>query len=566
MNISHREIQLDNQSYNINRTNNAKPQDSTATPVNIINNQLAATQEGQVFQGIILDVTNKQVKIALDANNVIQAKMAEALTLNIGDELSFVVKENNGQSVYIKPIDNQLQNIKNNVLTKILEQNNLSPSDKNYQIAEGLMNHNMPLDRGSMQRIIQQSFKYPDAEIDNLINMNKLGIPVNESTINQYQDMLDNNHQLSGNIAEFSKSVVAVIDELAISYETGNIGENTFTDKINSILNIISDGQDKVSSVMKNEINEAYIKDTNTELLNVNSEELRTEFNHSNSLLADELSQKLGLDKGALEVILKSFSKAGVSHKLLEGVTKESATPMQLINNIYELADNIQVADGDKLIIEIMKSKSFQGLLTDSIIKKFSLNTESMEDPKELSELYKSIYDKTDRLINSFSDNSGGLSEHMKDSGRAMQERMDFVQNLNEMFGYAQMPVTISGKDMNSELYVYMNKNSRKDLSKEVSALLHLDMIYLGATDVHVSLNGSTVHTRFYVDDEISANIIDEHMTMLEKAINNAGFRLTNEVVTRESKGSSTGNKVVDEVLGTDLEQSIRRYSFDVKM
>ena len=79
MNISQREIQLDNQSYNINRTNNAKTQDSTAAPVNIINNQLAATQEGQVFQGIILDVTNNQVKIALDANNVIQAKMADAV-------------------------------------------------------------------------------------------------------------------------------------------------------------------------------------------------------------------------------------------------------------------------------------------------------------------------------------------------------------------------------------------------------------------------------------------------------------------------------------------------------
>jgi flagellar hook-length control protein FliK len=103
-------------------------------------------------------------------------------------------------------------------------------------------------------------------------------------------------------------------------------------------------------------------------------------------------------------------------------------------------------------------------------------------------------------------------------------------------------------------------------MSKEVSALLHLDMDHLGATDVHVSLTGDMVHTRFYVEDEESARIIDEHMTMLEKAVNGAGYSLTNETVTRSQSINTTGNKVVDELVGKDLEQSIKRYSFDVKM
>jgi hypothetical protein len=68
------------------------------------------------------------------------------------------------------------------------------------------------------------------------------------------------------------------------------------------------------------------------------------------------------------------------------------------------------------------------------------------------------------------------------------------------------------------------------------------------------------------VDDEESARIIDEHMTMLEKAVNGVGYSLTNETVTRNQSINSTGNKVVDELLGKDLEQSIKRYSFDVKM
>jgi flagellar hook-length control protein FliK len=189
-----------------------------------------------------------------------------------------------------------------------------------------------------------------------------------------------------------------------------------------------------------------------------------------------------------------------------------------------------------------------------------------MEDPKELSDLYKSIYEKTDKLMSAFQNNAGTAGEEMQNAGKSMQERIDFVQNLNELFGYAQIPVSISGNEANPELYVYMNKGKKLDMSKEVSALLHLDMDHLGATDVHVSLTGDMVHTRFYVEDEESARIIDEHMTMLEKAVNGAGYSLTNETVTRSQSINTTGNKVVDELVGKDLEQSIKRYSFDVKM
>ena len=73
------------------------------------------------------------------------------------------------------------------------------------------------------------------------------------------------------------------------------------------------------------------------------------------------------------------------------------------------------------------------------------------------------------------------------------------------------------------------------------------------------------VHTKFYVEDEVSARILDEHMTMLEKAVNDNGFSLSNEVITREPTLNTTGNMVVDEMLGTDLEQSVKRYSFDVR-
>ena len=208
----------------------------------------------------------------------------------------------------------------------------------------------------------------------------------------------------------------------------------------------------------------------------------------------------------------------------------------------------------------------YKGVLTHSLKQKMSLDADDMNDPKELNELYKNIYDKTNKLLNAFSGDKGQLAGNMSDSANNLREQMDFVQNLNNMYAYAQIPVNISGNDANSELFVYMNKKHNMEQKESVSALLHLDMEHLGATDVHVSLSNNIVHTKFYVEDEESARIIDENMRILEKAINDFGYSLTNEVVNRDVSISSSNNKVLDEIVGSNLEQSVKRYSFDVRM
>ena len=110
-----------------------------------------------------------------------------------------------------------------------------------------------------------------------------------------------------------------------------------------------------------------------------------------------------------------------------------------------------------------------------------------------------------------------------------------------------------------------MNKKSIKSLKDEVSAMLHLDMDNLGHTDVHVSLSNNIVHTKFYVSDEESARIIDEHISMLEKAINDSGYSLVNETITKSLTTKSDENMVTKTITGQDIEKSVKRYSFDIR-
>ncbi len=548
------------------------------------NAQISMAKEGQIFNGKILDITNDKVSIMLDNSKTLYAQMTDAISMNIGDSLTFMVKENNGSNVLIKPYGDGSQAMKDNAIFKILDANSISPTDKNYQIAEVLMKNNMPVDKASMQKIMQQAYKYPDTSIDTLINLNKLGITVNEANISQYESYITNSHQLTQDITNLSQSIIEynkeavnqIMNQMGVSSQSASeqmisINSNilgALSDNIDSTNINVADIIQGIESVPQEENLSNVVNSDNTNTAVDTANQNLTNITNQMSESISKLSERLSIDSTKVEALVKDLSNAGIDESVIKIVVDKSETPMQLLNNINEVLSN-----GDKLnltsdnIKEILSGDSYNEVLSEAVKDKLSLKPKDMENPKEIDDLYKSMYDKTSKLMDAFSAGANSSAgENMSQAAKSMQQRIDFMQNLNNMFAYAQLPVKLDNNQMNSDLYVYMNKRNMKSTKEEVSALLHLDMDHLGATDVHVSLHGTNVHTRFYVEDELSAKIIDEHMTMLEKAISENGFNLTNEVITREPALAPTSNMVVKEMLGDDLEKSVKRYSFDVRM
>lgn len=585
---------------------------------------IAKAGEGQSFNGRILDITNNQVSILLDNNTTLNARMAEAVNLNIGDTLSFLIKENNGSNVLIKPFNNDLSLMKDTAIFNVLEQNNLSPSEKNYQIAESLMNNSMPVDKQSMQKIMQQSYKFPDASIDTLVNLNKLGLPVNETSISQYNDYVSNSHQLykdiqniNNSILEFSSEVInnigvndgspadtmdsvlhildfndSLLSSLSDSEDMVNIDKaiteaepeeikegNNLNEVSEDIQNLTSENQENIASnntlskelATQSILSDGQVNNNSEAGINTENDTVTTTENLKNiGVDIDSSSEKLSLDKESLSGIYEGLSKLGVDNDIIKKISEESKTPLQLLNNINkavgdtlkENPENLNLSD----IKQFFTSEEYNKILSGGVNKKFTLDTKDMKSPSEIDDLYKSMYEKTDKLMKAFSDSAGGAGKNLSENAKGMQERIDFMQNINNMYAYAQIPFRTDGNEANSELFVYMNKKKMNETKDNISALLHLDMKFLGPTDVHVSLHGNNVHTKFYVEDEESARIIDEHMTMLEKAIKETGHTLTNEVITREPALALPENMVVNEMFGNELEKSVKRYSFDVRM
>ncbi len=141
---------------------------------------------------------------------------------------------------------------------------------------------------------------------------------------------------------------------------------------------------------------------------------------------------------------------------------------------------------------------------------------------------------------------------------------MQFMEDINQQMIYAQMPLKLSSQKVNSELYVYADKRKLMEKKDGISVMLHLDMDHLGMTDIKVTLTGSHVNARFYLNDQESFDIMANNMTELEKQLADRGFSFTNEVIKREPQQSV--NQVVDEIIDENAERSIKRYTFDARM
>ena len=57
-----------------------------------------------------------------------------------------------------------------------------------------------------------------------------------------------------------------------------------------------------------------------------------------------------------------------------------------------------------------------------------------------------------------------------------MQDNLQFMNTLNQIFPYVQLPLKLTEQLTHGELYVYTKKKDLSAQNKEVSILLHLDM------------------------------------------------------------------------------------------
>lgn len=585
------------------RSEQTKESGNTSSVRNSVD--LSALKEGAVFKGEILDIAGDKVSIALENQTKILARLQDGVELGVGDRLLFGVKENHNNQILIKPLFDSLYSAQTQTLEKALDAAGLSPTERNFSAAKELMDAGMPVDKGNIVKILSQSMKYEGTSMQTLVALNKLNIPVNGESISQFERYQNYSHQLSGDIKDTAESIAdfvkavpqdtsadtllslaekiidifsedkalnmqqevsAVVNHLEQEENDGSNGRTMEEGKSASIeaetdagkaIDTAKAGDNQgngMTSGLQSNIDEKALKEAEQTVIdskgNVDNGKKTMEQTAESSGIDKEMTKNLGM----------MLEKSGMTNSQTSAILQNASS---LENVLKQITQQLAGYGADAAIVRnVLSSDEFKKMLSELVEKSWSLDPKTMKNPKEIDELYEKITKQSKEFEQALA-SKGGSTEEFGQNSQNMRQNMHFMEQLNNQMIYAQMPLKLSNQNANSELFVYADKRKLAEKQDGISVMLHLDMDHLGTTDIKVTLNGTNVNARFYLNDQQSVDIIADNMEELADQLKERGFSLTNEVIQRKPQESI--NKVVDEIIDENAERSIKRYTFDMR-
>ena len=152
------------------------------------------------------------------------------------------------------------------------------------------------------------------------------------------------------------------------------------------------------------------------------------------------------------------------------------------------------------------------------------------------------------KLMKESSQLSRMMNEAMQASGqnagaaqaRAMgniSDNVEFMNQMNQMFQYIQLPLKFGNSQAHGDLYVYTNKKNMARRDGMLTAFLHLDMDHLGALDISIALQTerNQITTKFYLDED-SIALVQDHIGELTERLSKKGYQCKHMVIEKEEE------------------------------
>ena len=151
-------------------------------------------------------------------------------------------------------------------------------------------------------------------------------------------------------------------------------------------------------------------------------------------------------------------------------------------------------------------------------------------------------------------------------SGQALQQmnqNLQFMENVNQMFPYLQIPLKTSMESAHGELYVYQKKKGKVSEDGSSSALLHLEMEHLGNLDVYVKMKDYNVSTQFTLASEEVLDFLADHIHLLDERLAKKGYHMESEM---KYKKEEEQEDAISRIRGIEENDTMVSYTaFDVR-
>jgi len=509
---------------------------------------------GQVFSGEVAEISGKEILILLANKQTITAKMDGDISLMLGQNVYFEVKSNNNQQVYLRPLYTNLMSTDPAVI-KALDAANLPVNEKTVIMTSTMMEEGMPINKNALQGMFRLTNTNQGIDPKTLVQMTKLELPITSGNVEQFENYKNFEHQIGKDLAILIEGLPEVTATLL---EKGNPEEAVVFGKELLYLMASQSEMNDTNLLEKNIISPS----TADAIADLNEKNVSNQF--KTEISSENLLKELSIE--ARKEIVEKLENLGISEENKMQIISGQMTQHQLINVVKQLFIQSDSSQNESLL-ELMKSDDFRSVLKDELQQLWFLKPEEVSKNGKVDELYQRLSEQTQKLVQILQD-AGKVDTALVKSAVNMQDNVNFMNQINQVLTYVQLPLKMHQENVHGELYVYTNKKSLMN-SKDgnVSALLHLDMENLGEMDIYVAMQKNKVNTHFYLQKEELLDFIEENLHILTEKLNKKGYQMSTVV---SKKDNSVKKNIVEEFLhGKGEEETpssgVVKYSFDVR-
>ena len=598
---------------------------------------------GSIFEGTINSVRGGKVTLALGNGQTITARLDGKVDLQQGSSMFFQVRANDGQTIAIRPYT-ELGNVSNPILLNALSAAQVPATDRTLVMVDTMMQEQMSIGRQSILDMAKLVGANPDANVQTIVQMTKLGLPVTEEMAAQFENYLSDRQALVGEMDLAAGHMMELLSDETLSLETA-------FSLYEKMLAIFMPGAEAADAGGTAAGQEAAVTEAGAgaiaEAAGQESAAAAAEAEAGTGASAAAVGQEAATaaeaalaENGSASTaeaagqgaVAEAEAGAGVTAELTYGRTAETPGIVgellskeqiehlgKMLRNIPALIGNEELFAGgeqeevfvdtlseegpevaklmaqeeaaqaepalnEKLTAEqflqklgralaqngefgfagmqkLFAGKEFQTIFRSVIEKQWLLQPEELKQEHKVSGLYERLEQQLFQMEEAVRA-TGSTQNTFLQTASQVHGNLEFMNQMNQIYHYVQLPLKMSGQNANGELYVYANRKNLRDPDAELTAFLHLDMEQLGSTDVSVRMQNRSVRTNFYLEDDASYDLVEKHLEVLNKRLKSKGYQ-SSITVTHEKKDISFKENIVKK--GKATVGSLHRYSFDVR-
>lgn len=545
---------------------------------------LRSLTKGNIFEGTVSSMKNGRVTLALSNGQQLSARMEGKVPLSVGQSMFFQVKSNDGTQIAIRPFVVDGNGV-NYTLMTALNVAGLAVDADHLSMVNRMMQEQMPIDRNSLQQMARLVSANPDIDVQTMVQLKKLGIPITPENAAQFENYLDDKQAITDQMENF-------IDELPQALQGEALPVDQMRNMGEKILSVISEN---LPDVPEQAASSVVTADAAGEILS--EANLMQQETIEDTAVPDTAGTEAGQTEGMTQMVLdengQPVETGGVPVKELPVANQTPHTLGAVLseeqqNNLNALLGKVLGTDStsytkDSGVVEVLKdlqqilkdplpvereslgrlfaSNEFKSLVKDTMEQQWMLTPEDLKEPDKIGKLYEKMEGQLTRLTEAMKA-SGQENANVTQLAADVRSNIEFMNQVNQAYTYVQIPLKMSGQNASGQLYVYTNKKALAEGDKELTAFLHLDMDHLGSTDVSVKMLNHKVNTKFYLENDGAYDLLMANIPILEEKLAKKGYQCS---VTVENESKHVN--FVEDFLKKDQPSAgqLHRYSFDMR-